>query len=116
MHSGGGKRIIFKKEHNLSFLSDAHSTPPPHPLSLLPPVLPVTPVSSQPRSPHCSVSHNYTQVPFPLSLARTPVLTPHWERESCKALRVTELRDLKLAGSCDPHKYKHVRIKRTLTL
>lgn len=32
MHGGGGKRIIFKKEHNLTFLSTTHSTPPPHSL------------------------------------------------------------------------------------
>lgn len=59
VHRGGGKRIIFKKEHNLTFLSAAHPAPPPHPL-VFPPASPLhfppslSPRCSLPRSSHVS--------------------------------------------------------------
>lgn len=58
MHGGGGKRIIFKKEHNPTFLSATHCTPPPHSLVSPPASLPFH--SPSPASlPGCWGNHTF---------------------------------------------------------
>lgn len=63
VHRGGGKRIIFKKEHNLTFLSTTHSTPPPHSL-VFPPTRSSILLFFLSLSPHCSYT-NHTCHTFP---------------------------------------------------
>lgn len=57
------KRIIFKKEHNLTFLSTTHSTPPPHSL-VSPPACSSISLFFPSLSPGCSVSHTFSHA-FP---------------------------------------------------
>lgn len=71
------KRIIFKKEHNLTFLSATHSTPPPHSLVSPPASLPFH--SPSPASlPGCARGTTPSRMRFlPVSQAGRAVRTPH---------------------------------------
>lgn len=70
------QRIIFKKEHNLTFLSTTHSTPPPHSL-VFPPACSSISLFFPSLSPGCSCTILLTCVSFSVSQAGTPARTPH---------------------------------------
>lgn len=105
------QRIIFKKEHNLTFLSTTHSTPPPHSL-VFPPACSSISLFFPSLSPGCSCTILLTCVSFSVSQAGTPARTPHYEEELCKDLELplNSEGEMKLASFL-PQSSKYVRIK-----
>ena len=83
VHGGGGERIIFKKEHNLAFLSTTHSTPPPRSL-VSPPACSSISLVSPSLSPHCSCTTLLTCAFFSVSQAETPARIACWEEQLCE--------------------------------